>query len=62
MKYLLDTCVLSELVKKKPNRGVTAWMETIDETSFYLSVLSFGEIQKGNSKLGESRRRKTLET
>ncbi|MGH9318684.1 MAG: type II toxin-antitoxin system VapC family toxin [Vicinamibacteria bacterium] len=62
MKYLLDTCVLSELVKKKPNRGVIAWLETIDEISLCLSVVSFGELQKGISKLPDSRRRRTLQS
>lgn len=61
MKYLLDTCVLSELVKKKPNPGVVDWLESADELSLYLSVLTFGEIQKGIRKIPESRRRRTLQ-
>jgi len=50
------------LVKPKPNRGVIGWLETTEELSLYLSVVSFGELQKGVSKLKESRRRKTLQT
>jgi len=62
LRYLLDTCVLSELVKPKPNRGVIAWLEATEELSLHLSVVSFGELQKGVSKLKESRRRKTLQS
>lgn len=61
MRYLLDTCVLSEVVKKKPNGGVIGWLEAADELSIYLSVITFGELQKGISKLPESRRRKRLQ-
>lgn len=62
MKYLLDTCVLSEAVKKNPNRGVIDWLEAADELSLYLSVISFGELQKGVSRLPESRRRRSLQS
>lgn len=62
MRYLLDTCVLSEAVKKKPNQGVIDWLEAADELSLYLSVISFGELQKGVSRLPESRRRRSLQS
>ena len=50
MKYLLDTCVVSELVKKTPNKNVLSWLASQDEDDLYLSVLTFGEIQKGIEK------------
>jgi predicted nucleic acid-binding protein len=62
MRYLLDTCVLSETVKKKPNPGVLSWLDAAEETTLYLSVITFGELQKGISKLPDSRRRKSLQT
>jgi predicted nucleic acid-binding protein len=61
VRYLLDTCVLSEVVKKKPNQIVADWLDQQDETSLYLSVITFGELQKGISKLAQSRRRRKLE-
>jgi len=61
VRYLLDTCVLSELVKKKPNEGVVGWLQNQEELSLYLSVITFGELQKGISKLVESRKRKKLQ-
>lgn len=58
MKYLLDTCLISELVCKKPNPKVIAWLEEQDEVSLFLSVLTMGELHKGISKLPESDGRK----
>lgn len=51
MKFLLDTCVLSELQKKIPNENAIAWLQSQDETSFYMSVITIGEIEKGIAKL-----------
>ena len=60
MNYLLDTCVISELVSKKPNDQVLSWIDgTVDEHIF-LSALTIGEIQRGISKLPDSSRKDTL--
>lgn len=60
MKYLLDTCVISEVIKKHPNEKVISWLRNHDESSMYLSVLTFGEIQKGIEKAPNKNRRKKL--
>lgn len=60
MKYLLDTCVLSELVKKKPDQRVIEWISGIEESKFFVSALTIGEIHKGIEKMPESERRKML--
>lgn len=57
MKYLLDTCVISELVKKKSNNNVIRWLESADDDSLFLSILTIGEIQKGISKLPDSNKK-----
>lgn len=51
MSWLLDTCVLSEYVRKAPAAGVIQWLDEQDETSLFLSVVSLGEIEKGILKL-----------
>ena len=61
MKYLLDTCLISELVKKEPNRNVMLWINNQDENTLYLSVLTIGELQKGISKLPDSARKAELQ-
>ncbi|MFB5676087.1 type II toxin-antitoxin system VapC family toxin [Paenibacillus terreus] len=61
MKYLLDTNVISELVKKEPNPGVLNWIDERDEAKFFLSVVTFGELQKGISKLSDKNRSERLQ-
>ncbi|MCF7970368.1 MAG: type II toxin-antitoxin system VapC family toxin [Methylococcaceae bacterium] len=61
MKYLLDTCVISELIKPVPNEKVLAWLQSIEEVSLYLSVLTFGEIEKGIDKAVDITRKKRLQ-
>ena len=51
MKYLLDTCVISELVKKEPHPAMIRWMDAGDESRMYLSVLKRnGRERDGGSK------------
>ena len=47
MAYLLDTCVLSELRKPRPNPSVVAWMTGLQPDEAFLSVLTLGEIRRG---------------
>ena len=61
MKFLLDTCLVSELLKKEPNSNVVSWLDQRDEQSLFLSVLTIGELQKGISKLPASIRKEDLQ-
>ena len=54
MKYLLDTCVISELTKLKPNIKVVDWISNQNEVDLYISTLTFGELFKGIEKLSIS--------
>jgi len=60
MNYLLDTCVLSELIKPEPSLNVIGWISDIDERCLYISVLTIGEIHKGIEKLPESKKKDNL--
>lgn len=51
MSWLLDTCVLSEYIRKAPDLKVIGWLDEQDETSLHISVISLGEIEKGIIKL-----------
>lgn len=62
MKFLLDTCVISELIARRPNAAVTRWIEHTDEDRLYLSVITIGEICKGVAKLTDSDRKSKLAT
>ncbi|BCS55439.1 type II toxin-antitoxin system VapC family toxin [Geobacter sp. SVR] len=61
MKYLLDTCLISELVKKEPNPSVVRWLDEQDEQKLFLSVLNVGELQKGISKLPNGAKKDELQ-
>ena len=61
MKYLLDTCLISELVKKEPNPGVVNWLDEQDEQKLFLSVQNLGELQKGISKLPDGTKKDELQ-
>jgi predicted nucleic acid-binding protein len=60
MSYLIDTCCISELVKKKPNSNVVKWFNDHDELTMFLSVITFGELRKGIEKLPDSSKKKEL--
>ncbi|MCP3871832.1 MAG: type II toxin-antitoxin system VapC family toxin [Desulfobacteraceae bacterium] len=60
MNYLLDTCLISELAKSEPNKKVVDWVSSENDSSFYLSVLTFGELHKGIEKLPESKKKDDL--
>jgi predicted nucleic acid-binding protein len=59
--FLLDTNVISELVKPRPDSKVTGWISSIDERLLCLSALTLGEIRKGIASLPMTPRRFTLE-
>lgn len=61
MNYLLDTCVISELIKARPTKSVVKWVESIDERSMFISVLTLGEIHKGITKLRASKKKRALQ-
>jgi toxin FitB len=60
-QYLLDTCVLSEIVSKQPNPDVLDWIGAQVEETLFLSVVTIGEVQKGIAKLAASKRKNRLE-
>ncbi|MEI7695994.1 MAG: PIN domain-containing protein [Chlorobium sp.] len=58
--YLLDTCVISELIRAEPSPKVMEWIDGQDEESLYLSVITLGEVEKGISKLAEGRKKNAI--
>jgi predicted nucleic acid-binding protein len=59
--FLLDTNVISELLKRKPEPKVTTWIDATDEELLFLSVLTLGEIRKGVVLLPRNARRTSLD-
>jgi len=60
MNYILDTCVISELVKTQPNKAVSEWISQQEEYLLFLSVLTLAELQKGISRLPDGAKKEKL--
>jgi predicted nucleic acid-binding protein len=60
--FLLDTNIISELIKPKPEAKLTEWVESADEDLLYLSVLTVGEIRKGIVAMEQGKRRAALQS
>jgi predicted nucleic acid-binding protein len=45
--YLLDTNVISELRKRRPNPAVVDWLRGVPADNLHLSALTLGELQAG---------------
>ena len=58
--FLLDTCVISELVKPRPDESVIRWIDSVEEQRHFMSVLTLGELEKGITKLPVSQRKDDL--
>jgi predicted nucleic acid-binding protein len=61
VSWLLDTCVVSELVRPRPKASVVSWVLERDEDELFLSVITIGELEKGIARLPDSPKRVTLE-
>jgi predicted nucleic acid-binding protein len=53
--------VISELIKNKPDKNVVSWLKNQNEDNLYISVLTFGEIEKGIEKAPDNMRKKKLQ-
>jgi predicted nucleic acid-binding protein len=60
MNYLLDTNVISELVRNIPNEAVLKWIDGINSEKLYLSVITIGEIRKGVAGIQEFQRQEKI--
>jgi predicted nucleic acid-binding protein len=49
--FLLDTNVVSELRKPRPDPKVQTWLASVPEGDLHLSVLAVGEIRQGIERL-----------
>ena len=60
MKFLLDTCVISEFTKKLPHPNALRWMQSQDDADIFVSSVTIGELRKGIERLppGDVRRTK----
>jgi predicted nucleic acid-binding protein len=45
--FLLDTHVVSELRRRRPNGAVLEWVRAADDADLHLSAVTLGELQSG---------------
>lgn len=62
MTFLLDTNVVSEWVKPRPDPGLVAWLTQLDEDEACLSVVTLAELRYGITRLSSGKRRDRLWT
>lgn len=62
MQYLLDTCVLSELVARHPSPKVVGFVDALDEQSTVISAITIGELHHGIERLASSAHKRQLQT
>lgn len=60
MSYLLDTNVLSELARPRPDARVVRWFRGVPDESLHASVLTLGEIRSGIERLPAGAKREKL--
>lgn len=58
---LVDTNVLSELIRPRPEPGVLTWFDAQRDGDLHLSVLTVGEIKRGATRLPFGPRRDQIE-
>lgn len=61
MSFLLDTNVVSEWVKPRPDPRVVSWLDEVDEDRVFLSVVTLGELRYGVERLPAGGRRQRLD-
>ena len=60
--FLLDTNIISELMKPRPNRGVAEWIGATPEDLLHLSVITIGVVRKGIDLLDDEPKRAALQS
>lgn len=60
MRFLLDTNVLSEVTRSRPDARVLQWLDELDEDRSFISVVSIAEIRRGVALMDKGRKRDAL--
>lgn len=61
MSFLLDTNVLSEPMKQRPNSGVLDWLSRVNEDEVFVSVVTITELRYGVERLATGKRRERVD-
>ncbi len=61
MRFLLDTNIISNVMKSAPSEALMAWMGEQSDEALYISSLTVAEIQRGVLEKPVGKRRRELE-
>jgi len=61
MSFLLDTNVLSEPMKERPNSRVLGWLAQVNEDQVFVSVITITDLRYGVERLAIGKRRERLD-
>jgi len=61
VSFLLDTNVISEWLKPRPNSGVVTWLARVDENQTFLSVVTITQLRYGIERMAAGARRKLID-
>ncbi len=61
-RYLLDTNIISNVVKPNPSPTLLAWMADQADNDLFISALTIGEIRRGLLEKPAGKKRAALET
>ena len=61
MAFLLDTNIVSETIKPRPEPRVVDWLETQVSAELFLAAQTIGELVRGARKVKEDTRRERFE-
>jgi predicted nucleic acid-binding protein len=61
LSFLLDTNVISESARPRPDTGVMDWLDRTDEEQLFLSVVSLAELRHGIERLSDGKRKAALD-
>jgi len=61
VSFLLDTNVVSEWVRPRPDAGVVAWLAEADEDRVFISVVTLAELRYGIERMAIGQRRRRLD-
>lgn len=60
MTYLLDTCVIAELISETPNPAIVRWVDAQPEETIFISVVTLAELKGAIDRVDSVKKRSQL--
>ena len=60
-RYLLDTNIISNVIKPEPSQGLLEWLKRREDNDIYIASLTVAEIQRGILEKPRGRKRTALD-